>query len=167
MVSRAIVKAYESNCLSSESDRDYPQWTENLSTLRSKVRYLFSKTKRNGNWQVYTKKLTLHNKEIRKAKTQHFLLFVNMKLPLQQQLDYIRSKTGRCPLQLWHLGNQTGVTLQSLDLMSTKSKDRYLKKYMLLPIWCKLETDAFEQNKTIYFEHSLLNKNYIQTSRKN
>lgn len=135
MVSREIVKAYESNCLSSD----------NLSTLRSKVRYLFSKAKRHGNWQVYTKKLTLYNKEIRK-----FLLFVNMK-PLQQQLDYIRSKTGRCPLQLWHLGNQTGVTRQSLDLMSTKSKDRYLKKYLLLSIWCKLKTDAYNTCGNYHF----------------
>lgn len=76
-VNRAIVQAYESSCpISCQKDpKETPWWNKTLGELRSKVRKLFNKAKRDGDWQTYTMELTRYNMEIRRAKRNSFRVF--------------------------------------------------------------------------------------------
>ncbi|XP_072377266.1 uncharacterized protein [Diabrotica undecimpunctata] len=70
-ISEAIMAAYQENCpekTRKSTGSNTVWWNNGLKKMRSEVRSLFNKAKSNQDWDAYRYKLTLYNKEIRKAK---------------------------------------------------------------------------------------------------
>lgn len=101
-VTKAIMEAFESSCpvTTERSKKDAPWWNRHLSKMRSQVRHLFNTAKNDGNWQGYTEVLTLYNKEIRKARRQHFRTFCEeiADTPTAARLHKAMAKGGTNPV---------------------------------------------------------------------
>jgi len=65
-----ILDSYNNNCpiRTKRTKPQCPWWNNSLETERAKVRRLFNKAKKNGEWENYKMALTNYNKQIRKSK---------------------------------------------------------------------------------------------------
>ena len=93
MVKNVIADAYRQSCPMKfiKTGKDAPWWNKELEMLRKETRTLHNKAKRTGNWEEYSRKLTVYNKSIRKAKRENFHSFCEsiQKLEARARLEKI------------------------------------------------------------------------------